>query len=165
MAQDDTQAAAAMMEMLQDPDGLPQADIEKDNNNWLLSHEKGLCRMLSFNDPLMLQVDPAHPEQSAMHFRVIDGTIPEKEGTTIPVILAMRDKADAEFGGYQGVALVTKDTVPAYVVQVPMKDLAEKFPNGFQVMLMDSTGEKKIMQSDTLGTRKYMTALAKCGGA
>ncbi|WP_133499107.1 hypothetical protein [Cognatilysobacter terrigena] len=161
-AQEDDDERGAMIEMMTSSDGLPQANMGEEDNGWLLSQDKGVCRMYSFNDPLALQVDPAHPETTGMHFQVIDGTIPGAAGTQIPVVLAMRDKEDAQFGGYQGVAVVAKGMVPAYVVPMPIKDLVEKFPNGFQVMLMDAKGEKKIMQSDTVGSRKHMATLGKC---
>lgn len=155
--------AAAMLEMLQSEDGIPQADMQQDNG-WIFSREKGVCRMFSFNDKLMLQADPSNPANSSLRFQMIDGDIPEPDGAQVKVMLVLRDKADAQFGGYEATALVSKAPMPTYVIALSMKELAAKYPNGFQMMLMDATGSNKIMQSDTLGSGKHLAALAKCEG-
>lgn len=155
------QDADALRDMLSSDDS-PRADMGEMDNGWLLSRNAGVCSMYSFNDPLVLQVDPAHPENTGMRFQVIDGKIPEKDGTPLPVMLVLRESEAAQFGGYPATAVVSQATVGAYVLQISMKELVEKFPNGFQAMLMDETGAKKLVQSDTLGSRKHLAALAKC---
>lgn len=162
--EDEDPQTAALREMLMSEEGIPQADIGDEVNGWFFSREKGLCRMFSFNDPLVVQVDPNNPLNTGLRFQMIDGSIPEKDGTQLQMAVAVRGSTDVELRAFAATATVSQGMPATYVIPVPIKDLVGKFPNGFQMVLGDATGEKRIMQTDTLGTGKHLAALVKCAG-
>jgi len=149
----------SMVQMLMDPEGLPQADLSKDDSGWFFERKDGVCRMFSFNDPLVIQADPSNPLGTQLQFLMIDSAVPEPQGTQVPMIIAIRGKDGEEFGTFKAEVLASSNS---YVMPVPLGELVKRYPNGFQLVLLDKD-EKRIMQSDTLGSAKHLAALAACG--
>lgn len=52
--------------------------------------------------------------------------------------------------------------MPAYRVYGLMRELAAKFPDGFQLALTNEPTGQRIALADTLGTGKHLAALAAC---
>jgi hypothetical protein len=75
------------------------------------------------------------------------------------MIIAMRGKDGEEFGTFNAVVMASSNS---YVMPVPLGGLVKHYPDGFQLILMDKD-QKRIMQSDTLGSAKHLAALAACG--
>ena len=89
---DDDEEMDAMVQMMQNPEGIPQANLGEEDNGWYFARKDGVCSMYSFNDPLVIQADPSNPLGTQLQFRMIDSLVPEENGAQVPMILAMRDK-------------------------------------------------------------------------
>lgn len=161
-AQDD-EKMDAMLQMMQSAEGLPQAELGEEDNGWYFERKDGVCRMYSFNDPLVIQADPSNPLGTQLQFRMIDALVPEENGAQVPMILAMRGNADDQFQGGEATLVASRDSgTYGYLMAVPLDLLVTRYPNGFQALLLDKD-EKRIMQSDTLGSRKHLASLQACG--
>ena len=78
------------------------------------------------------------------------------------MILAMRGNADDEFQGGDAMLVASRDSKTyGYLMVVPLDILVTRYPNGFQAVLLDKD-QKRIMQSDTLGSRKHLASLQAC---
>jgi hypothetical protein len=165
-AQDDDEDADldAMTDFLMSEEGLPQADFgTRDAHGWFLKKEDGICTMSSFNDSLALQVDPANPLNTLLKFQLFDGDIAQAHGTQVPALLGVRDQAEGDYAVYDVVLTVSKSTLPAYLLPTPLPELVAQHPNGFQLMLKDTTAQTTLAQSDTIGSGAHLAALVACG--
>ncbi|WP_457096686.1 hypothetical protein [Lysobacter sp. P5_B9] len=148
----------SMVEMMKNAEGLPQANLGEKDNGWFFVRKDGVCRMFSFNDPLTIQADPSDPLGTQFQFLMIDSVIPEAQGAQIPMVIAIRGKDGDEFNFFNAVVIASRNS---YVMPVPLGELVTHYPNGFQLVLLDKD-QKRIMQSDTLGSAKHLAALAAC---
>lgn len=149
-------------DMLSDPDGLPQADLGTQDNGWFLQRENGVCRMYSFNDALVIQADASDPLRTRFQFGMIDREIPEAHGTQVQMTVAMRASDDAQFEGFDAVVVASHDMKNyGYLMPVPLGDLVTRYPNGFQLMLVDKN-QKPVLKSDTRGSAKHLAELKAC---
>jgi len=152
----------AMAEMMMSGEGIAQAELGEQDNGWFFERKDGVCSMYSFNDPLVIQADPSNPLGTQLQFRMIDSEVPEAHGAQVPMIIAMRGKADEEFQGFDATLMASRDSKSyGYLMTVPLGELVTRYPNGFQLVLMDKD-QKRIMQSDTLGSTKHLAALQAC---
>jgi hypothetical protein len=147
-----------MLQMMKNAEGLPQADMGEEDNGWFFERKDGVCRMYSFNDPLVIQADPSNPLGTQFEFLMIDSVVPEAQGTQVPMVIAIRGKDGEEFGTFNAVVMASRSS---YVMPVPLGELVTHYPNGFQLVLLDKD-QKRIMQSDTLGSAKHLAALQAC---
>lgn len=156
---EDDANAAAMMDMLSSDEGIPQANIEE-SNGWMLSREKGGCRMFSFNDSLAISVDAN--KQSYLEILFYDGGLEGNNGDQVELLLAFLGDGSTQVGGGKFPAMIRTDAgVPAYVIPLPIADVVKAFPNGFQMALLDAN-QQPVKQSDARGTGKHLAALAQC---
>ena len=163
-SEDDDDEASGLMQMLMSDEGLPQADLgQQDEHGWFLKREGSVCTMRSFNDSVALQVDPANPRNTVLKFQLFDSEMPEAEGTQVPLVVGVRGQPEGKYAVYNVTATVSKSPLPAYVVPAPLAELVANYPNGFELLLGDETGENKIMASDTIGSGRQLAALVACG--
>jgi hypothetical protein len=156
---EDDSDVAAMIDMLSSDEGIPQANIEEDNG-WMLSREKGGCSMFSFNDSLAISVDAN--KQSYLEIRFFDGGLEGNNGDQVELLLAFQGDGSTEIGGGKFPAVIRTDKgAPAYVIPVPIAEVAKTFPNGFQMALLDAN-EQPVLRSDARGTGKHLAALGEC---
>jgi hypothetical protein len=161
-ADDEDAELDPLVQMMMSGEGLPQADIEQDNG-WFFERKDGLCRMYSFNDPLVIQADPSNPLGTQFQFGMIDREVPEAHGAQVPMVIAMRGKADEEFQGFDATLIASRDPKNyGYLMAVPLGELVTRYPNGFQLVLLDKD-QQRIMQADTLGSARHLAALQACG--
>jgi hypothetical protein len=159
---DDDEEMDAMVQMMQNAEGIPQANLGEEDNGWYFERKDGVCSMYSFNDPLVIQADPSNPLGTQLQFRMIDSLVPEENGAQVPMILAMRDSADDEFQGGEATLVASRESKTyGYLMVVPLDQLVARYPDGFQAVLLDKD-QKRIMQSDTLGSRKHLASLQAC---
>lgn len=160
---EDDEDMDAMAAMMLSGEGLPEMDMGTQDNGWFFKRENGLCRMYSFNDPLVIQADPSDPLGTRFQFGMIDREIPQAHGTQVQMILALRGNGEAKFEGHDAVVVASHDMKNyGYLMAVPLGGLVAQYPNGFELVLMDKN-EKPILKSDTRGTTKHLAELAACG--
>lgn len=153
---------AALQNAFAKGEGIHQADLGTEDNDWFLTRENGVCRMYSFNDPLVIQADASDPLGTQFRFGMIDRKIPEAHGTQVEMIVALRGSDDAQFKGFQVGVVASHDIKNyGYLMPVPLDELVTHYPNGFELVLMDKN-QKQILKSSTRGTGKHLAELAQC---
>lgn len=159
---DDDEYDAALMDLIMSDKPLPEADLGEQDNGWFLERKDGACRMYSFNDRLAIE---SGSRGALFHFQFFDGNPGESPGTQVPMIVLLRDKPEAGFKAFDAVVEVAPEGgIPGYLMPVPLAELNRLYPDGFQLVLLDKE-QKRVMQSDTLGSRKHLATLAGCLGA
>lgn len=131
-------------------------------NGWLFRRGNGVCRVYSFDDPLVIQANPADPSGTRLQFQVIDGGIPEAHGSKVAVTVLLREAPDEPFEEIKGVAEASRNgATPAYLLPVPLEELIARYPDGFQLVLLDKDGYQ-IVESDTQGSHAHFASLKAC---
>ena len=160
--EDEDEDLDPMVQMMMSGEGIPQANLGEEDNGWYFEKKNGVCSMYSFNDPLVIQADPSNPLGTQLQFRMIDALVPEENGAQVSMILAMRGNADDQFQGGETTLVASRDSKTyGYLMVVPLDQLVTRYPNGFQAVLLDKD-QKRIMQSDTLGSSKHLASLKAC---
>jgi hypothetical protein len=143
---------------------LPEVNLGQQDNGWFLSRENGVCRMYSFNDVVSIQVDPANADNTRLEINMIDHTLAGDDGATVELPLGFRSSADGSYKVFPVPARVSREAGSyGYLIALPIQDLINKFPDGFQMVLLDADNNE-VLSSSTLGTGKHLAALNECSG-
>jgi hypothetical protein len=159
---DDDEEDDAMFDAMMAEQGPPEVDLGESGNGWRFIREGGVCRMYSFNDPLVLQVDPANPLNTLMRFQLVDRDISEPDGARVQLLVALRGKPSGEFAVHPSTLTVSRATPASYLLPVSIQQMVATYPDGFQLVLA-TPDRKTIIESDTLGSGRHLAALAQCG--
>lgn len=159
--EDDDLPPETVEAMLRSP-GPAEAKAGSAINGWLFRRGNGVCRVYSFDDPLVIQANPADPSGTRLQFQVIDGGIPEAHGSKVAVTVLLREAPDEPFEEIKGVAEASRNgATPAYLLPVPLEELIARYPDGFQLVLLDKDGYQ-IVESDTQGSHAHFASLKAC---
>lgn len=130
------------------------------SNGWQLSRKGETCMLSSWNSPISIHVDPHWTPTARIRVSMIDHPFEGVDGSVVPLNVMLRPA-----GGGQALSATVGATVVAdlqtYAIPLDAKEIAQLFPAGFDLALLDASGEP-YMSGSTGGSQGHLAALVAC---